>query len=77
MQTAKKAKRMLQIIVTPMSSLLLINITGVARYIAIWEVMPAPGPGAGNPGVLTSNLFLDLFGPPENWWLNDLSAFYK
>jgi hypothetical protein len=43
---------MLQIMVTPMRSRLLTNTTGVARYIAIWEVMPAPGPGAGNPVVL-------------------------
>jgi hypothetical protein len=52
MQTAKKAKMMLQIIVTPMRSRLFCTATGVARYIAIWEVMPAPGPGAGKPVVL-------------------------
>jgi hypothetical protein len=60
MQTAKKPKRTLQIIVTAMRNRLLTNITGVARTIAIWEVMPAPGPGAGNPVVLMNNLLLDL-----------------
>jgi hypothetical protein len=64
MQTAKKAKMMLQIIITPMRNRLLTNATGVARSIAIWEVMPAPDPGAGNPVVLMNNLLLDSFLPP-------------
>jgi hypothetical protein len=55
---------MLQIIITPMRNRLLTNTTGVARSIAIWEVMPAPDPGAGNPVVLMNNLLLDSFLPP-------------
>jgi hypothetical protein len=58
-QTAKKAKRMLQTIITPMRNRLLCITTGVARTIAIWEVMPAPGPGAGKPDVLMNDLFLN------------------
>src|SRR5580692_9080092 len=58
MHTAIRPKKMLQSIVKPRRNRLLRNTTGVARYISIWEVMPAPGPepcpGTGNPVVLIS-----------------------